>query len=76
MEAALKPAQVQQQPLPAAVYMVMGGPGEGTPMYAYPVHTPDGRLMYHLLPAAQRAVRLSWLCACFGLAAGHRGALS
>ena len=59
METAPSPAQVQQQP--AAVYMVMSGPGEGTPMYAYSVQAPDGRVMYHLIPAAQRAVRAAWI---------------
>ena len=56
VEAAQPPSQAQRQP--AAVYMVMAGPGEGTPMYAYPVSCPDGRVVYQLTPAAQRAVRL------------------
>ena len=56
VEAASPPAQVAQ-PAAAAVYMVSSGAGEGTPMYAYPVRCPDGRVMYHLIPAAQRAVR-------------------
>lgn len=42
---------------PAAVYMLSDGRGGATPMAAFPVQCPDGRVVYHLYPTTPRAVR-------------------